>query len=137
MDGSSNSPTQVRTKPLTIALADDMPEIQALAATWLSGAGHTVLCAANGAELLRMLRDKQVDVVITDVMMPQNDGFEVIQAVKKLYPGVKIITISGGADVMPMRDCLRVARALGADAVLAKPFNKVQLFTALDSAQSA
>lgn len=133
MSASQASAFGVHAKPLTIAVADDMPEIQALAATWLSALGHTVVCALNGAELLRIVGAKPVDVVITDVMMPEKDGFEVIRALKSSFPNVKIISISGGADVMPKSDCLRVAKALGADVVVAKPFNRAQLLAAVDS----
>ena len=118
---------------LTFAVADDVPEIRVLATQWLTAAGHRVHCAADGVELLQLVRDHPVDVVITDVMMPESDGFEVIRAVKASRPEVKIVTISGGATVMPMEDCLRVAKALGADAVLAKPFKRIQLLAVIES----
>lgn len=112
---------------LTIAIADDVPEIQMLASTWLTAEGHRVLCAADGAQLLEIVRLQPVDVVITDVMMPESDGFEVIRELRRLHPQVRIITISGGASVMPLNDCLRVAKALGAHAVLAKPLTRSKL----------
>lgn len=132
-----SSSTKTTAVPLTVALADDMPEIQMLATTWLTGAGHRVVCAADGVQLLDIVRRQHVDVVITDVMMPENDGFEVIRALRRSYPDVKIITISGGASVMPTNDCLRVAKALGAHAVLAKPLTRPRLLAALDEIQAA
>lgn len=113
---------------LTVAVADDMPEIRSLAREWLTAAGHKVVCACNGAELLQIVRHQAVDLVITDVMMPDTDGFEVIRALRRSHPDVRIVTISGGAPVMSMGDCLKVAQALGAHAVLPKPFTRKQLF---------
>ena len=117
---------------LTIAFADDIPEIQALAREWLTAAGHRVMCAADGGELTRLSHDHHFDVVITDVMMPERDGLEVISALKKSQPGVRIIAISGGGTVLPATDCLRDAKRLGADAVLAKPFNRSQFMQAVE-----
>ena len=134
MTMSSRSESKSPATSLTIAIADDMPDIQALAREWLTTAGHRVFCAGNGEELLRIMEEQSVDVVITDVVMPERDGFEVIRAVKESHPHVQIITISGGATVMPANNCLRVASALGADVVLAKPFTRKQLFNALSVA---
>ncbi len=113
--------------PLEIAFADDVPEIQLLAREWLTRAGHNVSCAANGRELARLCDQQRFDVVITDVMMPESDGFEVVTSLKKLQPGVRLIVISGGGSILTATDSLRVATRLGADAVLAKPFSGAQL----------
>jgi CheY-like chemotaxis protein len=120
--------------PLTIAFADDVPEIRQLAREWLTHAGHTVVCAENGRELTQLWRERHFDLVITDVMMPESDGFEVIAELKKLHRGIRVIAISGGGTVMPTQDCLRVAHRLGADAVLAKPFTRLQLIAAIAAA---
>lgn len=118
---------------LTIAIADDVVEIQQLAKTWLTELGHHVLCADNGRDLLRWCESRRVDVVITDIMMPESDGFEVIRLVRATQPAIKIISMSGGASVMSTDQCLQIARALGADAVLRKPFRRAQLLAAVDS----
>ena len=136
MNASSAAAPNIMTKSLRIAVADDVPEIQMLASQWLTAAGHVVWCAGDGLELLRLIRDRTVDVVLTDVMMPENDGFEVLQKLKRTRPELKVIAMSGGADVMPRQDCLRVATALGARAVLPKPFNRQQLLDAIERALS-
>lgn len=120
--------------PLAIAIADDIFEIQQLAREWLVGAGHAVTCVANGLELTRLVRETHLDVVITDVMMPERDGLEVITELKKSHPALRIIAMSGGGAVMHTADCLRVAKRLGADAVLSKPFNRAQLMKVLQEA---
>jgi CheY-like chemotaxis protein len=137
MNPTTLTTSSIQAPTLTIALADDMPEIQTLASTWLRAAGHAVICADNGRDLLRLIEHRQVDVVISDVMMPESDGFEVITALKETHPDIKILSISGGASVMPAKDCLRVAKALGAHGVLAKPFNRAQLMRALDEVRAA
>ncbi len=117
--------------PLVIAIADDIFEIQQLAREWLTAAGHTVSCVANGAELTRLASEQPLDVVVTDIMMPERDGLEVIAEIKKSHPHVRIIAMSGGGAVMEAADCLRVAKRLGADGILKKPFNRAQLMNAL------
>ena len=109
-----------------------MPEIRILASHWLSAEGHTVISAEDGRELLELVYSRNVDVVITDVMMPEADGFEVLSAVKRWRSTIRVLTISGGAPVMPMQNCLRIAKALGADGVLPKPFNRERLLEAID-----
>jgi len=130
------APAAATRRALTIALADDIAEIQFLARTWLTGAGHRVLCSEDGRSLLQRVARERVDLIITDVMMPDGDGFEVIREVRAAHPSIRIVTMSGGAPVMPMAQCLHVAQQLGAHAVLAKPFNRARLFAAVDAAMA-
>lgn len=90
-----------------------------------------VTCVANGLELTRLARDTHLDVVITDVMMPERDGLEVITELRKSHPSIRIIATSGGGAAMEAADCLYVAKRLGAHATLKKPFNQAQLLKAL------
>jgi CheY-like chemotaxis protein len=109
---------------LSIAFADDVPEIRDLVQGWLTAEGHRVTCVANGRELAEICRKIHFDLVITDVMMPDSDGFEVIANLKTTQPETRVIAISGGGITMITKDCLRVAQRLGATAVLPKPFNR-------------
>lgn len=118
---------------LVIAVADDVTAMQAVLREWLTAAGYVVMCAGNGEELCRIARDRRLDLVLTDVMMPERDGFEVINELKKSDPKLKIIAMSGGGATMRGHDCLRVARRLGADAILAKPFTRAELMEAIGS----
>ncbi|MDO8540524.1 MAG: response regulator [Opitutaceae bacterium] len=114
-------------KPLTIVVADDVEEITFLAKQWLEDAGHTVICAAGGDEVVRLMRDRKIDLVITDVLMPDGDGLDVLLAAKRMSPETKILAISGGGKYMTAGECLRIAKGIGANQVLLKPFNRVQL----------
>lgn len=119
--------------PLIIGIADDVLEIRMIARELLQKAGHEVVCASDGAELRRLAESRPLDVVLTDILMPEADGFEVIAALKNANPNLRIIAMSGGGRTMSANDCLRVARRLGADAILAKPFTGTQLLDTVDA----
>lgn len=130
---SSILPSPVAGAALAIAVADDMRDLQVIAREWLAAAGHQVACFSNGAELCRAAAARRFDVVVTDIIMPERDGFEVIAELKRTTPAVRIVAMSGGGNAMWGRDCLRAARQLGADAVLAKPFTRKDLLAAIQT----
>jgi YesN/AraC family two-component response regulator len=76
---------------------------------------------------MRVMRLEQPDMVITDILMPEQDGFGIIRSMRQEFPAVKIIAISGGGTVGSL-DLLETARRLGADASLAKPIEAERLF---------
>ena len=82
--------------------------------------------AANGAIGLQKCKEKRIDLVISDVIMPEKEGLEVIRELKRDYPAIKIIAISGGGHIGPV-DYLEMAQKLGAHATLMKPFSHQQL----------
>jgi len=86
--------------------------------------GRIVTEACNGREALRMLAvDTEIDTLVTDVLMPEMDGLELIQAARKLRPGLRIVAISGGGKRVKL-DLLPAARSLGADASFQKPLSQ-------------
>lgn len=93
-------------------------------------AGHQVVGAVNGNEGTRLYREDPADVVITDMVMPEKDGMETIMELRKDYPGVKIIAVSGGGAIGPY--CyLMTAQRLGANRILTKPIDKSELVKAV------
>lgn len=122
------------TESLTILVADDEDEIRTLLTHWLERVGHRIDCAASGQEASRLLRQKSFDMVITDVVMPDGDGYELIAEVRRLQPRSRIVAISGGGKYLQGADCLKIARGLGAHSVVMKPFNWEQLQTGMISA---
>ena len=104
-----------------ILIVDDEPEILRLLRKVLERRGHTVLDAGDGKAAARILPTAQVDLVLTDIFMPEVDGFEFIGTVKKALPGVPIVAMSGGG-VMPKGNVLVTASVLGVEAILEKPF---------------
>ncbi len=93
----------------------------------MSEDGHTIETAENGDHALQLLdAGAEVDLVITDLVMPDKEGLELIGCLRKRYPQLKIIAVSGGGVIEPER-YLNIAKSLGADAVLRKPLGHTEL----------
>lgn len=105
-----------------ILLIDDDDTVRLSMRLALEDADHIIDEAANGAAGLERLREQAADLVITDIFMPEKEGLETIDEIKRDYPHTKIIAISGGGRMDP-QDYLEVARRLGADHSLFKPFD--------------
>jgi CheY-like chemotaxis protein len=84
--------------------------------------GHTVVEARDGKEGLALFSESGADLVITDLVMPEKEGLEVMMEIKRTHPATRIIAISGGGRRGP-GDLLRIAKHLGAAKVLSKPFS--------------
>lgn len=115
-------------------VADDVEGITHLVQHWLEEQGHQVTCAGSGTEVAALLRRQSVDLMITDVIMPDGDGLEVMLELKRTHPQARVLAMSGGGSYLRARDCLNLARGLGAHAVLMKPFNRDQLLAAVQAA---
>lgn len=120
-----------------VLLVDDDEGICALIKTWLVHQGHEVTCAFTGASAERLLAIRRFDVVITDIVMPDGDGFELMTAVKRLQPGARTLAISGGGKYLRPPECLKIARGLGANHALLKPFTREQFLEAFTVAATA
>lgn len=116
-------------KKLSILIADDSPEICSLVSNWLRM--HNTACAHDGAEALSAVSLLHFDLVITDILMPKIGGLDVIRQVKQSQPWVRILAITGGGRFINSTDCVAQAKTLGADDVLLKPFDEVQLKNAV------
>ena len=92
--------------------------------------GHLVTEAENGRKAVRALRDGGVDLVITDIIMPEQEGMETITEIRRTRPEVKIIAISGGGQRLSM-DVLPMAERLGADLTIEKPFKPASIAAAV------
>lgn len=119
---------------LSILVADDEEGIRHLLLQWLQGRGHVVKPAQNAQEATVLFKEQRFDLLITDVVMPDGDGFELIAAFRKAQPTARILAISGGGKYLQSTDCLRIARGLGAHAALLKPFNWEQLQAGIEQA---
>ena len=112
-----------------ILLIDDASHIRTVMTEYLLLEGHTVDTAANGREGIRLFGLNHYDLVITDVVMPEMDGLELLAALKQKDSTVRIIVMSGGAARLDPQLLLTTAQAMGADRVLPKPldFWKLQI----------
>jgi CheY-like chemotaxis protein len=115
-----------------ILVVDDDPLVRDIIAMALRDAGHAVLEANDGQQALDALGRGPFDLVVTDILMPEIDGIGLILAIRKRYPDLRVLCISGG-DRRGNTDYLPMAEKLGAHMVLAKPFTPKQLLAAVES----
>lgn len=108
----------------TILVVDDSAVVRRFVVRTLSDRDYQVLEAKNGDEALRTAAARPLDLVITDMLMPERDGIEVIRQIRERTPRTKIIAMSGSTHTSVY---LRLARSFGADVVLAKPFQPAEL----------
>ena len=105
-----------------VLVVDDEAPIRALVSKILIKDGHEVMEAENGQIACNLFSGANVDLIITDLVMPEKNGIEMILELKKNNPGVKVIAISGGVGFSGYFDLLSVARLLGAKHIIKKPF---------------
>jgi CheY-like chemotaxis protein len=105
-----------------LLVVDDDADMRLTLKLALELAGYAVEVAANGREALEAQRRQPAEVLITDIFMPDTDGFEAIDAFRREFPQTRIVVVSGGAQ-FSKRDYLPDAELIGADATLQKPFD--------------
>lgn len=110
-----------------ILVIDDEASVRALMRQILEEEGYQVDEAADGEEGLALFRTLPVDIVITDIFMPNREGIETIRLLRRDHPHVKIIAISGGGKQSRMEPPLVEAVVFGAHLTLAKPFTPQEL----------
>jgi len=103
--------------PRTVLVIDDDESYRVLVRTLLVRAGYQVLEASNGLDGLRLITQKRVDLLITDMIMPEHEGVETILRVHQLHPRLKIVAMSG---VTARAEYLGLADRLGVNATLEK-----------------
>lgn len=118
-----------------ILVIDDEELIRETIRMKLEQNGHRVLEAANGAEGLKAL-DESVDLVVTDIIMPEQEGIETIRKIRHRNPAVGIIAISGGGRTRNF-GFLDFAKKLGANGTLSKPFTGTQLLALVETTLNA
>lgn len=121
---------------LRVLVVDDDVEILTVFARAIHEIGHTVTVARSGNSAGRILRERAVDLLITDIIMPDGDGATLISEAQRLQPRMKIIAISGGGFVLGATDCTEWARRSGADLCIVKPVSPSQLRAAIRSPRS-
>jgi YesN/AraC family two-component response regulator len=109
-----------------ILIVDDEPMIREGLKVALDMEGHKTATAADGNEAMKMVGLTKPQLIITDIIMPESDGIEVICNVKESNPEIKILAISGGGRISA-KDHLKIAKQLGATGILAKPFSTEEL----------
>lgn len=114
-----------------ILLIEDDGELREMLKIALMRRDHVVLEAVNGKEALIHFKPGVTDLVITDLIMPEEDGLKVIIKIREMKPGIKVIAISGGGKAGP-GSYLNLAKALGADTAYSKPFSVNDLIAKIE-----
>ena len=113
-------------KVARILVIDDDPCLRQILRRHLDRLGHEAVTAENGLTGMKMFENDSFDLVITDIIMPEQEGLETISQLKGKDAQAGIVVMSGGGSI-EADDYLKLALALGADAALAKPFNLSEL----------
>ena len=112
---------------MKVLVIDDDMWINKMITKVLQSEGYEVFSAFNGKEGLDVLKaNEDIDLIITDIVMPEKEGIETIIEIKKNYKDKKIIAISGGGKLKP-EGYLLLAKKLGANEILTKPFDNDEL----------
>ncbi len=113
-----------------ILIIDDEPQIRSMLRLMLERDGYEVVEAPDGIEGIRLYRQNPSDLIITDLIMPNKDGIGMIIDLKKEFPEVKIIAMSGGGLNKP-DGYLKGAKKLGAAYTLTKPIDREEMLRAV------
>ncbi len=111
-----------------ILVVDDEDALRTVLSSELSGAGYEVGIATDGDEAITEVQNKKYDLVLLDIKMQRVDGFEVLKFVKKNYPSVKVIMLTGFAD---LKNAIE-SKKLGAEDFVSKPYDLVDLLTTIE-----
>ena len=114
-----------------VLLIDDEEQVRKLIREVLEEAGHEVAEARNGREGTKLYEANPADLVITDLVMPEQEGLETITGLRRRFPAVKIIAISGAQQKLGL-DLLYVAEKLGAIRTMEKPFDVRKLLALVE-----
>lgn len=122
-------------RPQRVLIVDDNPDIREFIEDLLDAAGYEAVTASNGDEALALLRERRADIVVTDLFMPERDGLETIDALRREFPDVGVVAISGDRQTPGgITQYLAVAQVAGADRTLRKPFTAEALLEAVRAA---
>lgn len=114
----------------SILVIDDEAVARLAMTDILEHAGHHVEEADSGRTAAQLYRTEQFDVIITDIIMPDQDGIETILDVRRQNPAAKIIAVSGGGRGQAGL-YLSLSKGLGASQILLKPFSAEELLAAV------
>jgi DNA-binding response OmpR family regulator len=114
-----------------ILIIEDDKQLRLALAENLQYHGFEVSEAGNGLEGINKHRTRVADLIVMDIIMPEKEGIETIREIKRDFPSVKIIAISGGGVLGPDH-YLNVALAIGADKAIKKPFRAEKLINTIN-----
>jgi DNA-binding NtrC family response regulator len=111
-----------------VLIVDDEDALRTILSSELAGAGYEVATASDGEEGIAEVRNRKFDLVLLDIKMPKLDGFEVLKFIKKEHPAVKVIMLTGFAD---LKNAIE-SKKYGAEDFVSKPYDLVDLLTTIE-----
>ncbi len=118
---------QARPERSHILIIDDEELIRRMLRDFLEGYGYSVCIAGDGKQALRLFEHYHADLIITDILMPEKDGLEVLTAVRQRWPHIPVIAITGGSVHLTPHALCHTAHVLGATRVFSKPVDLQEL----------
>lgn len=113
-----------------ILIIDDEEDLLEILQAILESADHIVEVCNSGIRAISKIKENPFDLVLSDIVMPDQDGIETIKQIKEIDPGIKIIGMSGGG-TLSAETYLTLAKHLGASRILRKPFQGAELLKAV------
>jgi DNA-binding NtrC family response regulator len=117
-------------KALHVLVVDDEAILRTLLERILKKEGYEVFSAESVPAALDMIENTQIEIVVSDIKMPDADGFELLRRIKKDYPGICVIMMTGYSDAFSIKDVLM----LGADDYITKPFKSLEISMIIERA---
>ena len=111
-----------------ILVVDDEDALRMVLSSELSSSGYEVATASDGDEAITVIQNKKFDLVLLDIKMPKVDGFEVLKFIKKNFPTMKVIMLTGFAD---LKNAIE-SKKHGAEDFVSKPYDLVDLLTTIE-----
>ena len=111
-----------------VLIVDDEEALRTILSSELNSAGYEVETASDGSEGITEVKNKKFDLVLLDIHMPKLDGFEVLKYIKKEHPAVKVIMLTGFAD---LKNAIE-SKKFGAEDFVSKPYDLVDLLTTIE-----
>ena len=111
-----------------ILVVDDEDALRMVLSSELQSSGYEVGTASDGDEAINLVQTKKFDLVLLDIKMPRVDGFEVLKFIKKNYPTIKVIMLTGFAD---LKNAIE-SKKHGAEDFVSKPYDLVDLLTTIE-----
>lgn len=120
-----------------VLVVEDTPDFRQVMRDILQTAGHEVTEAENGKEAVRKMDAATFDLLVTDVLMPESDGIELIRTLARRGISLPILAVSGGGRNLPAAVSLALTEAAGAHRTLFKPFRAAELLAVVDDLLAA
>jgi CheY-like chemotaxis protein len=116
---------------IRLLVVEDNDDFRFIVCEMLADLDYQVFTATNGVQALAVLESQAIDIVLTDMIMPDKEGLETVREIRRKYPTIKIAAMSGGGRVNA-NNYLDLAKRLGASVTFEKPFRAQELLMGLE-----